>query len=61
MRFTIQYQASSDEWAIFDTGGGSGLVTICRTEEEALLEVLRLQEKNRASGYYPYDDSQLSA
>ena len=61
MRFTIQYQTSSDEWAIFDTGGGSGLVTICRTEEEALLEVLRLQEKNRASGYYPYDDSELSA
>ena len=61
MRFTIQYQASSDEWAIFDTGGGSGLITIFRTEEEALLEVLRLQEKNRASRYYPYDDSQLSA
>jgi|TARA_B110000116_G_C16309299_1_gene347302 hypothetical protein len=61
MRFSIQYQASSDEWAIFDTGGGSDLVSICRTEEEALLQVLKLQEKTRVSGFHPYDDSQQIA
>ena len=61
MRFSIQYQASSDEWAIFDTGGGSDLVSICRTEEEALLQVLKLQEKTRVSGFHPNDDSQQIA
>ena len=61
MRFSIQYQNSTDEWAIFDTGGSAGLVSICRTEEEALLQVLRLQEKTRITGYHPYDDSQLIA
>ncbi len=61
MRFSIQYQASSDEWAIFDTGGGSDLVAICRTEKEALLHVLKLQEKTRVSGFNPYDDSQQIA
>jgi hypothetical protein len=61
MRFSIQYQASTDEWAIFDTGGSSSLVLMCRTEEEALIEVLKLQEKTRVSGYQPYDDSQQIA
>ena len=61
MRFSIQYQASSDEWAIFDTDGGSDLVSICRTEEETLLQVLKLQEKTRVSGFHPYDDNQQIA
>ena len=61
MRFAIQYEASSDKWAIFDTAGGSDLVSICRTEEEALLQVLKLQERTRASGYYPYEDNQQIA
>jgi hypothetical protein len=59
MRFSIQHQASSDEWIIFDTGRGSNLVSICSTEEEALLQVLRLQEKTRNNNYHSYDDSQL--
>ena len=61
MRFSIQYQASTNEWAIFDTGVSSSLVLMCRTEEEALIEVLKLQEKTRVSGYQPYDDSQQIA
>ncbi|MEE3000016.1 MAG: hypothetical protein VX693_08825 [Pseudomonadota bacterium] len=61
MRYAIQYQTSSDEWAIFDTAGNSGLVLICRTEEEALLQVLKLQEKTRTNGYYPYEDNQQIA
>ena len=61
MRFSIQYQASSDDWAIFDSVRDSCLVSICRTEEEALLQILKLQEKTRVSGYHPYDDSQQIA
>ena len=61
MRFSVQYQASTEEWAIFDNGGSSGLVMICRTEEEALIEVLKLQEKIRVNEYSPYDDSQQIA
>jgi hypothetical protein len=61
VRFSIQYQASSDEWVIFDNSGASGLVSIFRTEEDALLQVLKLQEKTRVNGHHPYDDSQLIA
>ncbi|MEE2746106.1 MAG: hypothetical protein VX617_04400 [Pseudomonadota bacterium] len=61
MRYSIQYQETTDGWAIFDTGGGTGLVCVCRTEEEALLRVMNLQEKSRISGYCKSDDSLLSA
>ena len=61
MRFSIQYQETTDEWAIFDTGGSSSLVLMCRTEEEALIEVLKLQEKARLNSYQPYDDTQQIA
>jgi hypothetical protein len=53
VRFSIQYQASSDEWVIFDNSGASGLVSIFRTEEDALLQVLKLQEKTRVNGHHP--------
>lgn len=61
MRYSVQYQESTDEWAIFDTGGGTGLVCVCRTEEDALLRVMNLQEQSRISGYSKSDDSLLSA
>jgi len=61
MRYSIQYQDSTDGWAIFDTGGGTGLVCVCRTEEEALIKIMNLQEESRVSGYRPYDDDQLTA
>ena len=61
MRISIQYQASSDEWVIFDNGGAPGLVSICRTEEDALLQALKLQEKIRVNDHHPYDDSHLIA
>jgi hypothetical protein len=61
MRYSIQYQETTGEWAIFDTGGGSGLVGICRTEEDALLEALKLEEKSRVSGYHHSDVDRLTA
>jgi hypothetical protein len=61
MRYSIQYKETTGEWAIFDTGGGSGLVGICRTEEDALLEALKLEEKSRVNGYHHYDKDRLTA
>ncbi len=61
MRYSIQYQETTGEWAIFDTGGGSGLVGICRTEEDALLEALKLEEKSRVNGYHHSDGDRLTA
>ena len=61
MRYSVQYQETTGEWAIFDTGGGSGLAGICRTEEDALLEALNLEEKSRVSGHHHYNDDRLSA
>ena len=59
MRYSIQYQETTGEWTIFDTGGGSGLVGICRTEEDAMLEALKLEEKSRVSGHYQFDNDRL--
>ncbi len=61
MRYSIQYKETTGEWAIFDTGGGSGLVGICRTEEDALLEALKLEEKFRINGYHHCDKDRLTA
>ena len=51
MRYSIQQQTTTGEWLVFDTGGSAGLVCQCRSEEEAMLEVLRLEEKSRTNSY----------
>ncbi|MDC0989336.1 hypothetical protein OAR29_02225 [Rhodospirillales bacterium] len=51
MRYSIEQQTTTGEWVVFDTGGSAGLVCQCRSEEEAMLEVLRLEEKSRTSSY----------
>lgn len=61
MRYSIDYQETTGEWAVFDTGGGSGLIDFCRIEEEALLKALNLEEKSRVSGYHRYDEDRLIA
>ncbi len=61
MRYSIQYKETTGEWAIFDTVGGSGLVGVCRTEEDALLEALKLEEKFRINGYHHCDKDRLTA
>ncbi|MFL2782944.1 MAG: hypothetical protein ACJZ9G_12075 [Rhodospirillales bacterium] len=60
MRYSIQQQTTSGEWLVFDTGGSAGLVCQCRSEEEAMLEVLRLEEKSRTSSYN-YNSNKYSA
>ncbi len=49
MRYSVQYQDTTGEWVIFDTQIFT-MVGICRTEEEAMLEALRLDERDRVQG-----------
>ena len=50
MRYSIEQQTTTGEWLVFDTGGSAGLVCQCRSEE-AMLEILRLEEKSQTSSY----------
>jgi ABC-type transporter MlaC component len=47
MRFSIQYQNTSGKWIVLDTLEGFSFVGSYRTEEDAMLAALALEERSR--------------
>lgn len=60
MRYSVQYQETTDEWVIFDTQIFT-MVSRCRTEEEAMLEALSLDERDRVLGVDINNDNRQMA
>ena len=47
MRYSVQFQSTTDEWVLFDTVGFYMLPGRFRSQEEANLESVRLDEADR--------------